>query len=115
MKQTMPLNWWTTQAHLMDKYDFLKDVLQFIDSVELTPLRIEGTSLKNCEYHRNDPNPNAYGVYLRYNDEGVDNFELNPSEWIADFETEKDAKAFHQLISTFVQAMKEVRQYNQSF
>lgn len=57
---------------------------QHIKEVELTPLRVTGSG-SDIDYEWNPPNPNAFGVYLRYTDFAIEKLNLNPSEWIADF------------------------------
>lgn len=65
---------------------------QYVQEIELTPLRIIGE-----DYEWYPPKPNAYGIYLRYTDEGQQEMNLSPSEWIADFSDKETAESFKTL------------------
>lgn len=94
-------------CNLAPEYGFLatkpERLVQHISDVELTPLRVTGTG-SDIEYEWPTDNPNAYGVYLRYTDDAVEKFNMNPSEWIADFSSEQTARTFQNLVITLLTA-----------
>lgn len=78
-------------------YSHIQDYTNYIQNIEIIPLKIEDE-----DYEHYPEAPNAYGVYLRYTTEGIKKANLNPSEWLADFDTEETAQAFKGLIDALL-------------
>lgn len=74
-------------------YSHLQAITNYIMKIEVIPLKIEDE-----DYEHYPAVPNAYGVYFKYSDWAIDKLNLNPSEWIADFNTLDTANAFKSLI-----------------
>lgn len=78
---------------------YMNDKMPFIESIELQALKIIGKD--NYEWVE-EHEANAFGVYLRYTDEAVKSQNLNPSEWIADFDTKEAAIQLKELLQMFL-------------
>lgn len=106
----LPAKWWDVKASLAPDYKYLNDQIEFIDFIEIIDLRITGKDLMDASYDHHHPDPNSFGVYIRYTDEAVDNFNFNPSEWVADFKDRKFAVAFKQILDAFLSVIKKQRE-----
>lgn len=72
--------------------------IEFIECIEIQPLIIEGESYEWCSEEK----ANAFGVYIRYTQEAIKQQSLNPSDWLADFDTIESANSFKQIIETLL-------------
>lgn len=70
---------------------------QYVIDVEVTPLKVTGSG-SDINYDWNPPDPNAYGVYLRYSNFAIEKLNVSPSEWIADFSSISVAERFKNLV-----------------
>jgi hypothetical protein len=93
-----------TKCNLMTDYSSMEENIKFIESVEMRELFAHMENGKIVDYEQHAKNPNTWGVYFRYNSEGIDFAGLNPSEWIADFDSEIAATAFKQLIEMLIKS-----------
>jgi hypothetical protein len=104
LPKRLPKGWYTTKVYIgcESNYQHVKDNIAFIDYIEVMPLEITGDDLKNVDYDLWSSTPNAWGVYVRYKMEVVDTHNLNPSEWLADFNNESAANAMKMLLEAFL-------------
>lgn len=69
-----------------------------IESVQVRPVLLTGGDTLDAT----EETANAFGVYLRYTPVTFEKFKLNPSEWIADFDTILCAERFAELLTLLI-------------
>lgn len=91
------LNFTNNLVSLKKDLPFIKDIE--IREIFLPPLR---TGEKGETFEVETSKGNAYGVYIRYSEKGINDFNISPSRWLADFSHYADAYYFAELIKIFV-------------
>jgi len=88
---------------IVEDISWIRDWKDFVDTIEIRPVLVMEEETLWEEEH-----PNAWGVYFRYNDIAIKNFNMNPCDWVADFDTEELATRFAGIIMAFIKPKYEL-------
>jgi hypothetical protein len=87
----------TSRMNMLD-FAKLSGMYQHVIDVEVKPSKVEDNDTQWVSVEE----ANTFGVYLRYSVYAIKELNMNPSDWLADFDTLKDADNFQYFVKALL-------------